>query len=295
MKDDLYQQHYFPNKEYSQFDLDQQKIQEQQQILQQQQLQQQQLQQREQEQKREQQQYLQQQQLLQQREQYQSINNYASSPNEVYYNSDEFNPLVQQQYNPSIQQQYASQSQQYEDPSYYSQPSIGPSFSPAVTGQYQFIPPSQNPSQQRPFNRERPTYSLYPPNYQQQYGENTRPIHQSQQNYQADGGNGIMDSVSTFFAGIGQGASELFGLNPRPPISGYRPPDTFSPPQNANVQGQQFYGRPGPNPNPVNQFSKAIEEITRNDDFQCIPKVICQMVGSQRRQPSILGSPIFTS
>lgn len=116
--------------------------------------------------------------------------------------------------------------------------------------------------------------------------------------------------------------------NYRPPISGYRPPPGVSPNQQG-APGQIIYGRPGagapyqspgpghgPGPipghgsgpipghgsgpipglmNPVNQFSKAIEEITRNDDFQCIPKVICEMVGSQRRQPGILGSPIFSS
>lgn len=111
-----------------------------------------------------------------------------------------------------------------------------------------------------------------------------------------------MESISNFFTNIGQGAAGLLnGGNPnpipgnyRPPINGYRPPDAI--PQHQAVPGQPIYGRPGAfNPNPVNQFSKAIEEITRNDDFQCIPRVICEMVGSQRRQPGILGSPIFSS
>lgn len=110
-----------------------------------------------------------------------------------------------------------------------------------------------------------------------------------------------MESISNFFSNIGQGAADLLNPNPnpipgnyRPPINGYRPPDSI--PQQQVVPGQSIYGRPNAgNPNPVNQFSKAIEEITRNDDFQCIPKVICEMVGSQRRQPGILGSPIFSS
>lgn len=119
-----------------------------------------------------------------------------------------------------------------------------------------------------------------------------------------DSGNGgLMESISNFFSNIGQGAAEILNPTPgpgsyRPAISGYRPPESIPPHQAA--PGQSIYvQRPPPgaiNPmNPVNQFSRAIEEITRNDDFQCIPKVICEMVGSQRRQPGILGSPIFSS
>lgn len=65
--------------------------------------------------------------------------------------------------------------------------------------------------------------------------------------------------------------------------------------------GQQSLGqfpRPvpsNPNSSPLLTFGKAIEEITRNDDFQCIPKVICQMVGTQRRLPPIFSSPIFSA
>jgi hypothetical protein len=31
------------------------------------------------------------------------------------------------------------------------------------------------------------------------------------------------------------------------------------------------------------QFSKALEDISANDDLQCVPKLLCQMVRSQRR------------
>lgn len=126
-----------------------------------------------------------------------------------------------------------------------------------------------------------------------------------------------MDSISNFFTNIGQGATELF--SGRPPVSQYQPPPSVTaglanrPPHPYNHQqyasGSQSIGPNGPQfgsgsgglfggapgVSPMNQFSKAIEEITRNDDYQCIPKVICQMVGSQRRQPSILSSPIFTA
>lgn len=42
------------------------------------------------------------------------------------------------------------------------------------------------------------------------------------------------------------------------------------------------------------QFSKALEDISANDDLQCVPKVLCQMVRSQRRPnalPSFMNVP----
>ncbi|CRK97906.1 CLUMA_CG011281, isoform A [Clunio marinus] len=35
------------------------------------------------------------------------------------------------------------------------------------------------------------------------------------------------------------------------------------------------------------QFSKALEDISANDDLQCVPKILCQMVRSQRRPHSL--------
>lgn len=223
-----------------------------------------------------------------------------------------------------VPQKYSQQSQQYVDnsnfiytepPQFQSQSPYEQGYSQIVTGDYVVgnrpqvnIPPQQ-----------RPTYSLYNQNHQQQYGGNSRPIYQSQQNFNlrppsgygnGNEGGGIMESISNFISNIGQGASELFSN--RPPINQYSPPPTVSAglanrPQNSHYnqqtvsENQQYapaysgpqFGQNGGNP--VNQFSKAIEEITRNDDYQCIPKVICQMVGSQRRQPSLLSSPIFTA
>lgn len=42
------------------------------------------------------------------------------------------------------------------------------------------------------------------------------------------------------------------------------------------------------------QFSKALEEISSNDDLQCVPKILCQMVRSSRRPnqlPSFMNVP----
>lgn len=115
-----------------------------------------------------------------------------------------------------------------------------------------------------------------------------------------------MDSISNFFSNIGNGAAEL--LSNRPAVSQYRPPPPIVQSESQNrPQTSAYNQRPGiagipgipnlldANGNPVSQFTKAIDEITRNDDYQCIPKVICQMVGSQRRQPTLLNSPIFSA
>lgn len=141
-----------------------------------------------------------------------------------------------------------------------------------------------NGNGQQPIRVQRPNYMLYQPNNQR---PQSLPL---QQNGPIGGdGGGLVNSLQNFITNIGQGAAGL--LNPAPVGAqpGYRPP--YPGQQNAPQ-----VGRPGVPPNnPVSQFARAVEEITRNDDFQCIPKVICQMVGSQRRLPPIFGSPIFSA
>lgn len=91
----------------------------------------------------------------------------------------------------------------------------------------------------------------------------------------------------SFISNLGQGASDLI-YGPRPTGFGGGGGAGGPPPPNGG-----YYA-----PNPLGQFGKAIEEITRHDDLQCIPKIICQMVGGQRRQSSLsplLGSPVFSS
>lgn len=95
--------------------------------------------------------------------------------------------------------------------------------------------------------------------------------------------------ISNFLSNLGQGASDLF--------NGGRPQQT--PPYNQQPIGPGGIGGGGlANNGPIEQFGSAIEKITLHDDLQCIPKIICQMVGSQRRQNTLtplLGSPIFSS
>ena len=211
--------------------------------------------------------------------QYQSQNQYTP-PAQSNYNPSSIQQQHQQQqhYSTNLQPQYSSADQQYQ--SQYS-PSSSVYTSPSG-GSYQQQP--QGPFMKPP----RGSYSAYQPNYPRptppdQSGPPGFPPQSSF--YQSD--QSADNPISNFLSNLQQGAASLFGPAPTSSPS-YRPPPF-------NNQGQYRPGV-GMNPNnPLGQFGKAIEEITRNDDFQCIPKVICQMVGNQRRVPSILSSPIFSS
>lgn len=46
------------------------------------------------------------------------------------------------------------------------------------------------------------------------------------------------------------------------------------------------------------QLGKALEDISKNDDYQCVPKLLCQMVGNPRSQnslPSFINAPTLTA
>ncbi len=188
-----------------------------------------------------------------------------------------------------------------------------------ITSYYQqnnaFQPNLQNPSApqrvtQRPIGPfQRPQRPLGPVNHIPQ------PSGYYQQNYAGNYNNYETTSnpISNFISNIGQGAADFFnggansnyfnGPSPPPPNqqfdsfnrpirpNGYRPPSVGNRPP--SVGNRPPTGPPSPF-GTIEQLGKAIDEITRNDDFQCIPKVICQMFGNQKSSSSILGSPIFS-
>lgn len=46
------------------------------------------------------------------------------------------------------------------------------------------------------------------------------------------------------------------------------------------------------------QLGKALDDISKNDDYQCVPKLLCQMVGNPRGQsslPSFVNAPTLTA
>lgn len=181
-----------------------------------------------------------------------------------------------------------------------SRPPPPPSSPPVPTRYKKRKQPYQQPLQQRP---QRPAY-YYQPTSSDSYPYD--PSAYSPQNYandynqyQSNDGN----PITNFFQNIGQGAANLFnggGLNGFSGNVGDSNPNTYN--NNGGQYRPPFGQYPQQQPQqpggPFGQLGKAVEEITRNDDYQCIPKVLCQMVGSQRRQniqSTILSSPIFSA
>ncbi|XP_037050035.1 probable cyclin-dependent serine/threonine-protein kinase DDB_G0292550 [Bradysia coprophila] len=231
----------------------------------------------------------------------QPLNVQVQQDNSVFNTGEYYNVDQPQQFSNNDVQYFA-----YQDP----QLSTFANNKRPVTSYYQpsqaFQPNLQNPPPPQrvtqrpigPFQRpQRPQRPLGPVNnipqpsghYQQNYAGNFN-------NYQT-----TSNPISNFISNIGQGASDFF--------NGGSNSNYFSGPPNGPPQQFDSFNRPirpnGGRPPPggqgpfgtIEQLGKAIDEITRNDDFQCIPKVICQMFGSQRQQSSyssILGSPIFS-
>lgn len=203
----------------------------------------------------------------------------AVQSNDIYYGSAQtFNAPRP----PSSSNQYA---QNY---NYAAHPNIKQVYTrppQAVRPQIANRPPSPNYSQYQSAGSYRPPYRPLNagPNAHAQ-----RPQYAGNYNtYQsAQTGDGSISLIS-LLSNLGQTASDLIGGNR----------------QQAQPQFPQYAANGQPpvateGANPLNKFGKAIEEITRHDDLQCIPKIICQMVGAQRRQNvqgSLLGSPVFSS
>lgn len=173
-------------------------------------------------------------------------------------------------------------------------------YSPQLQGNYADYFDYDNNQRPTSFYQGGSPYYPYPVNYQQGY--RPQPPGYYQQNYAGNYNSyqGEGNVISNFFSTLSQGASDLLSGNllgggavaPQSPFGagfiGGRPPTYPQSPYPTQAAGER----------PLNQFSKAIEEITKNDDLQCIPKIICQMVGNQRRQNTVsplLGSPIFSA
>lgn len=180
----------------------------------------------------------------------------------------------------------------YYQPSYDFQPNLQNGSPPQRTTQRPigpFIGPQRPP--QRPQRPLGPVNNIPQPSgyYQQNYAGNYN-------HYQT-----TSNPISNFISNIGQGAADFFNGGQNPNYFNGAPPaqfDSFNRPVRPN--GRPPPAAAGPFNSPfgtLEQLGKAIDEITRNDDYQCIPKVICQMFGNQRQQSSyssIFASPIFS-
>lgn len=213
-------------------------------------------------------------------------NNYYSRQYEYSYDNQG------QYYNPQQSPQYYSQTQQgnyYRPQRPQQQPVTRPS--PPTSQTYHHIPYPQSQAYQQPqrqqHQQQTPYQQPYPyspgpppqgPYYQQQqqqrppqgiYNYSPQQYENYSPNYpyadEADSGpGGILGGLGSLFSGGGGG----FG------------------------GGQQANGGVG------NQFGYAIENIVRYDDYQCVPKIVCQMVGNPQRQstlPSWLNAPSLTA
>lgn len=199
----------------------------------------------------------------------------------------------EQMVNPKQQQNYVPQ-QNYQQPQYYASQKPQQSYANPQENyqlgrpQYQFQPQQQqqpqNPNQfignyQNYYNRpQRPAVPPQPPYYQQN-GPLVRP------NYPSGAPN------SPFY---NQNYANQYDYN-RPGADGNPVPNqSTNPIANFfnNLQQGQLGGAGG-------QFSKALDDISRFDDYQCVPKLLCQMIGNQRRQganrPGFLNGQTLTA
>lgn len=139
-----------------------------------------------------------------------------------------------------------------------------------------------NYQQQQPYRKQPGSASPY---YQQYYQQ---PYATQTSGYAGNYNNYAENPVTNFLDTLSQGASSLFsGAATKQEPSAYYSGHVVGlqrPQANGNVPGSI---------SPINQFGKAIDGITKNDDLQCIPKIICQMVGGQKQQNMM--SPLFSA
>jgi hypothetical protein len=184
-------------------------------------------------------------------------------------------------------------------PNYYPSPSQYASNYPSQSSypsqyNYQFSSPSTNyPSQAASSNY---------PNY---YTPNRYATQNPNYYYQQTGTNPGVQQQQQALTAAQQHAS-LYSPNKNSPYPYYQPnyahqygnyrptqrpaPSGFSGILNSIQNGQ--IGSIG------GQFSKALEDISANDDLLCVPKLVCQMIGNPRRQsqlPSFMNSPAITA
>ncbi|CAO1416448.1 unnamed protein product [Diamesa serratosioi] len=211
------------------------------------------------------------------------------------YSGDQSNPSYQNYANyykyPPTSTKYPSSFSQY--PSASSQYPFASSQYPSASSQYPFAS-SQYPSasSQYPLSTQYPAGSTYPdyynptryPQQQQQQQQQQQPNIYSQQQQQqslqnANYANQFGYQRPSQFAnngvgGLGNGISNF--------LNNIR--ETNGPLGQLNQAG--------------GQFSKALEDISINDDLQCVPKLVCQMIRNPRRPnalPSFLNIPGLTA
>ncbi|BFF97578.1 uncharacterized protein DMAD_05962 [Drosophila madeirensis] len=166
------------------------------------------------------------------------------------------------------------------------------------------IPPPQSQPGQRP--------SQYPNQYQQQQQFNYRPgagpttYRPSQSSSSSGGGGGGLATLASLFSSTQQYAPQFTNLllgggggtasqsqsSPLGSLLGAFAGNGYQQQQQHQYQKPQ-QGRP-----PNTQLIRALENIARNDDLECVPKVLCQMIAGQTLRgqlPGFITSPAIAN
>lgn len=193
-------------------------------------------------------------------------------------------------------------------------PSSSPTQSYPSQTHYQYEPlgrPPHQQYQQQQQQQQRPGHNYYeyqigeiPPQRQQQQQQqqfNYRPGSAAsyrppyQEGAEGGGGGGGLATLASLFSSTQQYAPQFTNL-----LLGGAPSSSSS--QSASPLGsllgafagaQQQQPHPAQRP-PNTQLIRALENIARNDDLQCVPKVLCQMIAGQTLRgqlPSFITSP----
>ncbi|KAM7357234.1 uncharacterized protein ACRADG_002686 isoform 2-T6 [Cochliomyia hominivorax] len=172
-----------------------------------------------------------------------------------------------------------------------SRPPPPPPGRPSYNNYYDYqigeIPP---PASQQQFNYPYPR----PPNSHYPYQGPYRPPHlppPAQQSGLASLVQYAPQFTSLLLSGVGGGGGGSNSNNPLGSLIGALTGTTTS--QQSSLPPSSYNRRP------VNsQLIKALENIARNDDLQCVPKVLCQMIASQTQRgqlPTFITSPAISN
>lgn len=191
---------------------------------------------------------------------------------------------------------------------YLQRPPGYPSPNPA---HYQYEPLGRPPPHQQQQQQQRPGHNYYeyqigeiPPQQQFNYRPGPTPSYRPPyQEASEAGGVGGLATLASLFSSTQQYAPQFTNL-----LLGGAPSSSSSSsssPSNSPLGSllgafaatqQQQQSHPAQRPHNT-QLIRALENIARNDDLQCVPKVLCQMIASQTLRgqlPSFITSPAIT-
>lgn len=202
---------------------------------------------------------------------------------------------------------YPSQSQSHSYSPTHSPPTSNPTHY-----QHESLPPQQQQQQhhqQQQQQQQRPGHNYYeyqigeipPPSPQHQFNYRPGPVPAYRPPSQASaggggGGGGGLATLASLLSSTQQYAPQFTNLllgGGGGAASSVSPLGSLLGAFTGQQQQQQQHGSRPPN----TQLIRALENIARNDDLQCVPKVLCQMIAGQTLRgqlPGFITSPAIT-